>query len=122
MPRRSPSHCADNDLGRQTELTVISETARLAKKRARQRAAQERDKLVTEAVNLLVARLGDRLGHFVEILEAVDPMKVRERLREVFDQMPDANENVASINEETIARLHQERAARPRPVGRFVVR
>jgi hypothetical protein len=100
---------------------VISETARLAKKRARQRAARERDKLVVEATDLLVGHLGDKLHAFCALFEQIDPHKLRGRLFEIIEAQPDPAENTLSIDEEKLAEMRRSYATRPRPAGGFVL-
>ena len=98
---------------------MISETERLRKQRARQRARREREALVAEAADLLISCLGDRLHTFCALCEQIDPMKLRVRLLEIIDQMPEPEP--LTIDEETIARLRQERSRRPHSSGGFVL-
>jgi hypothetical protein len=66
---------------------LITERERLRKRRARERESQKRELLLAEAVGLLTARLGDRLDRFCGLFDQIDPLKLRERLREELDRL-----------------------------------
>src|SRR5262249_34963373 len=59
------------------------------KRAARERAAARRERLLTEAVNLVVNTLGSSsLTRLVQLLNAIDPHKFRARVLEAAERLP----------------------------------
>jgi hypothetical protein len=100
---------------------MIRASEALRKKKARQREAAKRAKCLDEAMEMLHTALGDQLVVFSALFDSVDPHKLRDRVREIADQLPMPPEEEQPPDLTAVAeRLRAAHRAVPHPSG-FVI-